>query len=58
MSTFERDEYKWRETYFVLFESAKRPSLKKIEATLRDADPSDLDARFCKHCGASLESGR
>jgi hypothetical protein len=21
-------------------------------------NPSDLDARFCKHCGASLESGR
>jgi len=37
MSTFERDEYKWRETYFVLFDAAKRPSLQQVEAdtTLR-----------------------
>lgn len=34
MSMFERDEYKWRETYFVLFESSRRPSLKRIEKML------------------------
>jgi hypothetical protein len=36
MSTFERDEYKWRETYFVLFDSSKRPSLKNVESMLHD----------------------
>ncbi len=35
MSMFERDEYKWRETYFVLFDSAKRPTLGQIEDMLR-----------------------
>ena len=37
MSMFERDEYKWRETYFVLFESSRRPSLKRIEKMLKTA---------------------
>jgi hypothetical protein len=36
MSTFERDEFKWRETYFVLFDVGKRPTLKQVERTLRD----------------------
>ena len=27
MSTFENEQYKWRETYFVLFSAAKRPTL-------------------------------
>ncbi len=30
MSTFERDNYQWRETYFVLFESRHRPALKSV----------------------------
>lgn len=34
MSTFERDEYKWRETYFVLFDSSRRPLLKTVEDAL------------------------
>lgn len=34
MSTFTREGFKWRETYFVLFESKKRPTLKKIERAL------------------------
>ncbi len=34
MSMFERDEYKWRETYFVLFDSSRRPSLKRVERML------------------------
>jgi len=43
MSTFERDEYKWRETYFVLFDSCKRPTLKSIERVLRNlSDRFDL----------------
>jgi hypothetical protein len=54
MSTFERDEYKWRETYFVFFNSAKRPTMKKIERLLRNVNDrfelmnprADEDGRF------------
>src|ERR1700685_171065 len=41
MLTFENDDYKWRETYFVLFDSGKRPTLAKIASALRK-----LNARF------------
>lgn len=30
MSMFENDQYRWRETYFVLFDSKKRPKLKPL----------------------------
>jgi hypothetical protein len=30
MSMFERDDYRWRETYFVMFESARKPSTKRV----------------------------
>jgi hypothetical protein len=53
MSTFERDEYKWRETYFVLFDSAKRPSLKKVERALHD-----LNDRFELSNALADEDGR
>ncbi len=54
MSMFERDEYKWRETYFVLFDSAKRPTLGQIEDMLRGLNDrfdmlnatADDDGRF------------
>ncbi len=36
MSTFERPDYAWRETYFVLFKSAQRPSLERVRAALSD----------------------
>lgn len=36
MSMFESDNFQWRETYFVLFDSGKRPTLKKIIATLQE----------------------
>lgn len=35
MSTFERDNYQWRETYFVMFESRKRPKLNRVRDALR-----------------------
>jgi hypothetical protein len=41
MSTFENDQYKWRETYFVLFSAAKRPTLAKMTKTLQG-----LNSRF------------
>jgi hypothetical protein len=30
MSTFENKDYRWRETYFVLFEAKKRPKLSSV----------------------------
>jgi hypothetical protein len=54
MSTFEREEYKWRETYFVFFEASKRPTMKKVERVLRNLNDrfelvnprADEDGRF------------
>jgi hypothetical protein len=34
MSTFESDRYRWRETYFVLFDAAQRPTMEKIQKAL------------------------
>jgi hypothetical protein len=53
MSMFERDEYKWRETYFVLFDSARRPTLSQIEEVLRD-----LNERFEMLNATADEDGR
>jgi len=53
MSTFERDEYKWRETYFVMFDSAKRPTLKTVERVLRE-----LSERFELSNASADEDGR
>src|SRR5574340_192032 len=41
MSMFEDGHYRWRETYFVLFESGRRPTLKAVAKTL-----SGLDAHY------------
>jgi hypothetical protein len=35
MSLFQNDRYRWRETYFVLFQEANRPSAADIERALR-----------------------
>jgi hypothetical protein len=34
MSTFENDQYRWRETYFVLFPASHRPAAKVVEKRL------------------------
>ena len=34
MSMFENDQYRWRETYFVLFDSANVPPMKQVEQSL------------------------
>jgi len=52
MSTFENDQYRWRETYFVLFDSAKRPTLKKLQRAL-----SRLSNRFTLTNFAASEQG-
>ncbi len=54
MSTFERDDFQWRETYFVFFESARRPTLRELERKLKKLNPrfeladpvADKDGRF------------
>ena len=52
MSTFERDGYEWRETYFVFFERARRPALKQIEKRLHK-----LSKRFKLEGGTADEDG-
>ncbi len=34
MSMFENEHYRWRETYFVLFDARKRPTLKQVQKAL------------------------
>jgi hypothetical protein len=53
MSTFEREEYKWRETYFVLFDSARRPALSRVERML-----GELSGRFQLSNATADEDGR
>jgi hypothetical protein len=53
MSMFENDQYRWRETYFVLFLSAKRPTLEKVQHTL-----CRLNSRFTLTNLQADESGR
>ncbi len=35
MSTFENDRYRWRETYFLLFDSSKRPAMEQVQKLLK-----------------------
>ncbi len=53
MSTFERENYQWRETYFVLFDSPKRPTLQHVEKVLRT-----LSDRFQLTGGVADDDGR
>src|SRR5262245_52472320 len=41
MSTFDQDDFRWRETYFVLFDSRKRPRTEAVQKLLRS-----LNGRF------------
>jgi hypothetical protein len=52
MSTFENQDYKWRETYFVLFDSARRPMLEKVKQRLLRINP-----RFELNNGEADEAG-
>ncbi|MGO8744751.1 MAG: hypothetical protein ACLQNE_02060 [Thermoguttaceae bacterium] len=52
MSMFENDQYQWRETYFVLFPSAKRPKLRAVEKKL-----SALNNRLTLANGVADEDG-
>ncbi len=39
MSTFEDHNYRWRETYFVLFPAKKRPKLQTVAKTIQAINP-------------------
>ena len=34
MSTFQSERFQWRETYFVLFQSSRRPTVEQVKQTL------------------------
>ena len=53
MSMFENDQYRWRETYFVLFASSKRPTLDRLQQTL-----TRLNSRFTLTNLSADPSGR
>jgi len=53
MSLFENDEYRWRETYFVLFDAARRPSVGDVVKALVETNSHyeltevrDADSKF------------
>jgi hypothetical protein len=53
MSTFENDRYQWRETYFVLFPSARRPKLTEVQQRL-----ASLSNRYTLENPGGDEEGR
>ena len=53
MSTFENNQFRWRETYFVLFPAGRRPKLKTLEKKLLN-----LHNRFTVTNAVGDDSGR
>jgi hypothetical protein len=53
MSMFENNHYRWRETYFVLLEPGRRPSLKQVQRKI-----SALNDRFALTNLSDDEDGR
>jgi hypothetical protein len=53
MSMFEDRRYRWRETYFVLFQKSKRPTLKAAQKAL-----SELSDRYSLSNLSADDSGR
>jgi len=52
MSMFESDQFRWRETYFVLFDASRRPKLKAVVKKL-----GSLNKRFTLTNPAACEEG-
>jgi hypothetical protein len=48
MSLFENDQYQWRETYFVLFDRARRPDAQALAAALEQAG-KELEISNVRH---------
>ena len=54
MSLFENEQYRWRETYFILFEEPRRPTIAQVRKSLKQlgddyelVDPrGDAQGRF------------
>ena len=53
MSMFENNQYRWRETYFVLFDRSKRPTLEQLQQRL-----TRLNNRFTLTNLSADESGQ
>lgn len=51
MSTFEREGFQWRETYFIFFSAQRRPKLKQIERALKN-----LSGRFELSGGSAADA--
>ena len=56
MSLFENEEYQWRETYFILFQSAKRPSATAVASRLKAMDPRYEVTNIRENEAGQLES--
>ena len=53
MSTFENSDYHWRETYFILFESSRRPTQEQVAQALRGLGKRyELTNERCEDDGA------
>ena len=56
MSLFENPIYRWRDTYFVLFESASRPSVELIKQALSELETSYQVEEIRADSGGQMES--
>lgn len=56
MSLFENEEYRWRETYFVLFPSENRPTAEQVVAALHQVNENYQLADVRKNEDGELES--
>jgi len=56
MSMFENVQYRWRETYFVLFDASKRPTLKKLRQKLAGVNPRFAFANDRADDGGAFDS--
>jgi hypothetical protein len=53
VSTFENSDYHWRETYFILFESSRRPTQERVAQALRGLGKRyELTNERCEDDGA------
>jgi hypothetical protein len=56
MSLFERDDYQWRETFFVLFDEAHRPSASEVKKSLESLNSRLQVSDLCADPEGAFES--
>lgn len=56
MSLFENDQYRWRETFFVLFEEKDRPQVEAIQKVLKKLGPGHQVADLRSNEAGFVES--